>query len=71
MTKTLKRKVISLEEFKRTPEDRKRMFTVSYKEMYGINRVWKTFQHKQYVYDLLEDPNIHQVKIIQGDVINE
>lgn len=71
MTKTLKRKVITPEEFRNVPEDRKRMFTVSYKEMYGILRIEKTFQKKEYVYKLLNNPNIHNIKIIQGDVINE
>ena len=71
MTKTLKRKVISVEEFKKTPEKRNRMFTIVYKELYGVNRIWKTFQHKTYIYDLLNNPELHQFKIICEDVINE
>lgn len=71
MTKTLKRKVISLEEFKETPEQRNRMFTVTYKELYGIKRIWKTFQKKHYIYKLLDNPTIQNYKIIMEDVINE
>lgn len=71
MVKTLKQKVITLEELKETPEKRNRMFTVSYKQNYNIFRIEKTFQQKKYVYELLDDPKITRYNIIMGDVINE
>lgn len=71
MVKTLKQKVITLEELKETPEKRNRMFTVSYKQNYNIFRIEKTFQQKKYVYELLDDPKITSYNIIMGDVINE
>ena len=70
--KHLEERIISMDEFETLSENRKRIFKVSYvHNMKPHIRLEKIFQKKQYVHQLLNDPNIERVKLYVGDVVVE
>ncbi len=69
--KRLNEKRIELTELDTIPENRKRIFKISYTERGGVIRYEKIFQRKRYVRQLLDDPNIEKIKLYIGDVVYE
>ena len=67
--KDLKERLITLDEFHKLEENRKRRFRISYTKWNTIIRTERIFQQKRYIYDILDDPLVEKVKLYVGDVI--
>lgn len=69
MTKALTEKRIELWELDEYPEQKNRVFRISYVERGDVRRLEKIFQNKMYLRQYLEDPRTTKIKLYVGDVV--
>lgn len=69
--KDLVERLITMDEFDKITENRKRRFRINYCIMDGTIRTDKIFQKKSYVRNFLDDPTVSKVKIYVGDVVDK
>ena len=67
----LTEKRIELWELDEYPEQKNRVFRISYVERGDVRRLEKIFQNKIYLRQYLEDPRTTKIKLYVGDVVAE
>lgn len=65
----LTEKRIELWELDEYPEQKNRVFRISYVERGDVRRLEKIFQNKLYLRQYLEDPKTTKIKLYVGDVV--
>lgn len=65
----LTEKRIELWELDEYPEQKNRVFRISYVERGDVRRLEKIFQNKLYLRQYLEDPKNTKIKLYVGDVV--